>query len=76
MFKLNVDNPSIEPMASGHIIEQIEMIKKIINNGFGYEVNGSVYFDVFKYNDTIIYRINIFVNSTITTSTIKELIRK
>ncbi len=50
MSKLNVTNPSIEPAASGHIIEQIGMIQKIINNGFGYEVNGSVYFDVVKYN--------------------------
>ena len=57
MFKLNVENPSIEPLASGHIIEQIEMIKKIIDNGFGYEVNGSVYFDVAKYNDTNNYGI-------------------
>ena len=57
MAKLNVDNPSIEPVASGHIIEQIEMIKKIINNGFGYEVNGSVYFDVVKYNKTNNYGI-------------------
>ena len=52
MYKLNVENPSIEPLASGHIIEQIEMIKKIIENGYGYEVNGSVYFDVVKYNET------------------------
>ncbi|WP_306640693.1 cysteine--tRNA ligase [Sanyastnella coralliicola] len=43
--------PSIEPTATGHIIEQIEMIKKIIENGFAYEVNGSVYFDVKKFND-------------------------
>ena len=50
MYKLNVDNPSIEPTASGHIIEQIEMIKKILDNGFAYEVNNSVYFDVVKYN--------------------------
>lgn len=42
--------PSIEPTATGHIIEQIEIIKTIIDNGFGYEVNGSVYFDVLKYN--------------------------
>ena len=42
MFKLNVENPSIEPLASGHIIEQIEMIKKIIDNGFGYEVNVNI----------------------------------
>ena len=57
MYKLNVDNPSIEPTASGHIIEQIEMIKKIIDNGFAYEVNGSVYFDVVKYNETNNYGI-------------------
>jgi cysteinyl-tRNA synthetase len=44
--------PSIEPTATGHIIEQIEMILDIIENGFAYEVNGSVYFDVEKYNET------------------------
>lgn len=42
--------PSIEPSATGHISEQIEMIKKIIENGFAYEKNGNVYFDVEKYN--------------------------
>ncbi|PHI19740.1 cysteine--tRNA ligase [Lewinellaceae bacterium SD302] len=42
-------NPSIEPQASGHIIEQIEMVQQIIDNGYGYEVNGSVYFDVAAY---------------------------
>ena len=42
--------PNIEPTATGHIIEQIEMIKEIIDNGFAYEVDGSVYFDVEKYN--------------------------
>ena len=42
--------PSIEPTATGHIVEQIEMIKEIIEKGFGYEVNGSVYFDVHEYN--------------------------
>lgn len=41
--------PSIEPTATGHISEQIEMIKTIIENGFAYEVNGTVYFDVDKY---------------------------
>jgi cysteinyl-tRNA synthetase len=41
--------PSIEPTATGHIIEQIEMIKKIFENGLAYEVNGSVYFDVKAY---------------------------
>lgn len=49
--------PSIEPTATGHIIEQIELIEKIIENGFGYEVNGSVYFDVHKYNETNNYGI-------------------
>ncbi|XMO87098.1 cysteine--tRNA ligase [Algibacter sp. AS12] len=44
--------PSIEPTATGHIIEQIELISKIIDNGFAYEVNGSVYFDVHKFNET------------------------
>ena len=45
-------SPSIEPTATGHIIEQIEIIQEIIKNGFAYEVNGSVYFDVEKYNQT------------------------
>lgn len=44
--------PSIEPTATGHIIEQIEIIKEIIDNGFAYQVNGSVYFDVLKFNQT------------------------
>jgi len=43
--------PSIEPTATGHIIEQIEIIKKIIDEGLAYEINGSVYFDVLKYNE-------------------------
>ena len=42
--------PSIEPTATGHIAEQIEMTKEIIANGYGYEVNGTIYFDVEKYN--------------------------
>ncbi len=50
MEALNVLPPSIEPHASGHIIEQIEYIKKIIDAGYAYESNGSVYFDVVKYN--------------------------
>lgn len=50
MEALNVLPPSIEPHASGHIIEQIEYIKKIFDAGFAYESNGSVYFDVEKYN--------------------------
>jgi len=44
--------PNIEPTATGHIIEQIEMILEIIDNGFAYESNGSVYFDVEKYNES------------------------
>ncbi|MFV8326817.1 cysteine--tRNA ligase [Flavobacterium sp. ZS1P14] len=44
--------PSIEPTATGHIIEQIEIIKTIIAKGIGYEANGSVYFDVVKFNET------------------------
>ena len=50
MEALNVLPPSIEPHASGHIIEQIEYIKKILDAGYAYESNGSVYFDVEKYN--------------------------
>lgn len=50
MDKLNVLPPSIEPHASGHIIEQIEYIKGILDSGYAYESNGSVYFDVPKYN--------------------------
>jgi len=49
---LNFLPPSIEPTATGHIIEQIELIKNIINNGFAYEVNGSVYFDVHKFDES------------------------
>lgn len=44
--------PSIEPTATGHIIEQIEIIRQIIDKGFAYETNGSVYFDVVKFNET------------------------
>ncbi|MEI6766384.1 MAG: cysteine--tRNA ligase [Bacteroidota bacterium] len=51
MAMLNVLPPSIEPRASGHVIEQIELIKKIIENGFGYVVDGSVYFDILKFNE-------------------------
>ena len=50
MDRLNVLRPSIEPRASGHIIEQIEMAKAILKAGYAYESNGSVYFDVSKYN--------------------------
>ena len=50
--KFNNLPPSIEPTATGHILEQIEIIKTIIEKGFAYEVNGSVYFDVKKFNET------------------------
>jgi len=51
MEQFNNLPPSIEPTATGHIVEQIEMIKTIIADGYGYVANGSVYFDVVKYND-------------------------
>ena len=50
--KYNFLPPSIEPTATGHIIEQIEIVRQIIEKGFAYEVNGSVYFDVVKFNET------------------------
>ena len=50
MRLLNVAPPSIEPRASGHVIEQIEAVKKILEAGYAYISNGSVYFDVQKYN--------------------------
>lgn len=52
---LNFLPPSIEPTATGHIIEQIELVKTIIDNGFAYVVNGSVYFDVHKFNESKTY---------------------
>ena len=51
----NLKEPSIEPTATGHIVEQIEMVQKIIANGYGYEVNGSVYFDVQKFQEKYDY---------------------
>ncbi|MDY4499588.1 MAG: cysteine--tRNA ligase [Prevotella sp.] len=50
MKALNVLPPSIEPHATGHIIEQEELVKEIMANGYAYESNGSVYFDIEKYN--------------------------
>lgn len=47
----NILPPTIEPTATGHIVEQIEMVKRIIENGYAYEVNGSVYFDVTKFSE-------------------------
>ena len=57
MQTLNALPPSIEPTATGHIIEQIELVKVILQNGYAYEVDGSVYFDVEKYNQTQDYGI-------------------
>jgi cysteinyl-tRNA synthetase len=51
MDAFNTIPPTIEPTATGHIVEQIEMIETLLKNGFAYEVDGSVYFDVKKYND-------------------------
>jgi len=55
MDALNCLPPSIEPRATGHIIEQIEMVEQILKNGFAYLVNGSVYLDVNKYNEKYPY---------------------
>lgn len=49
MYSFNTLSPNIEPTATGHISEQIEMIKKILNNGYAYDADGTVYFDVEKY---------------------------
>ncbi len=51
----NILPPTIEPTATGHIVEQIEMVKKIIDNGYAYEVNGSIYFDVHKFTEKYKY---------------------
>ncbi|MBP5474521.1 MAG: cysteine--tRNA ligase, partial [Bacteroidales bacterium] len=55
MDDLNTLHPSIEPRASGHIIEQQQLINEILDNGYAYEVNGSVYFDVEKYSQKYRY---------------------
>ena len=55
MKQFNTLPPSIEPTATGHIVEQIELIKKIMDEGYAYEVNGSVYFDVLRFNKDIPY---------------------
>ncbi len=51
LYRFNNHPPSIEPTATGHIVEQIEIIKTILDRGLAYEANGSVYFDVLKYNE-------------------------
>ena len=55
MDALNVLRPSIEPHATGHIIEQIQLVREILAKGYAYESNGSVYFDIEKYNQTYHY---------------------
>ena len=55
LAKFNTLPPSIEPTATGHIVEQIELVKQILESGFAYEVNGSVYFDVLKFNESSAY---------------------
>lgn len=55
MNALNLIRPSIEPRATGHITEQIEAVQAILENGYAYEANGSVYFDVAKYNEDYAY---------------------
>ena len=57
MRLFNILDPDIEPTATGHIIEQMEMIERILEGGYAYEVNGSVYFDVEKYNKSYEYGI-------------------
>lgn len=73
MDALNVLPPSIEPHASGHIIEQIETIKEILSNGYAYESNGSVYFDVEKYNKDYNYGILSHRNIDEMLNTTREL---
>ena len=55
MELFNTLPPSIEPTASGHILEQIELIKELIKNDYAYEINGSVYFDVKRFNKDVPY---------------------
>jgi cysteinyl-tRNA synthetase len=57
MNQFNILSPSIEPSATGHIIEQIDITKRLLEKGLAYEVNGSVYFDVKKYNQSENYGI-------------------
>ena len=57
MDALNVLRPSIEPHATGHIIEQQQLVQQILDNGFAYESNGSIYFDIEAYNKKFKYGI-------------------
>ena len=74
MNMLNCKSPSIEPRATGHIIEQIEMVKKIIDNGYAYEKNGSVYLDVNKYNKDLNYRVIGMGGSSLGTQAIYDFL--
>ena len=71
--KFNNLPPSIEPTATGHILEQIEAIETILENGLAYVVNGSVYFDVLKYNETEHY--GIFLYSSLALLLLGHLLR-
>ena len=73
MEELNVLPPSIEPQASGHIIEQIRLVKEILGKGYAYESQGSVYFDVEKYNKEYNYGILSGRNVEDMLSTTREL---
>ena len=73
MEALNTLPPSIEPLASGHIIEQIQSIQKILDNGYAYESDGSVYFDVEKYNKDFDYGILSHRNIDELLNTTREL---
>ncbi len=73
MDALNVLPPSIEPQASGHIIEQIRLVKEILDKGYAYESNGSIYFDVPKYNRDYPYGILSGRNIDEMLSTTREL---
>ncbi len=55
MRRMNVLPPSIQPLASGHIPEQVEMVRKILDKGFAYESNGSIYFDLEKFSEKYPY---------------------
>ena len=73
MEELNVLPPSIEPHASGHIIEQIQLVKEILDKGYAYESQGSVYFDVEKYNKEYNYGVLSGRNIEDMLSTTREL---
>jgi len=78
MRALNVLPPSIEPHATGHIIEQEQLVQEILDNGFAYESNGSIYFDVEKYNKKYNYgklsgrNLNDVINNSRTLDGVEE----